>query len=93
MMKKLCEVKNELLRPVLQVGDAKTIRSLESLRCPHAGDCDKSKPRCDGMTGPNLLTISRIQDAIFAKGFIHVDDSEPIEPGISWRHRPRRNDF
>lgn len=91
-MRRLCDVKNELHLPVVQVGDAETVRAWASLQCPKGQQhCDKSR-RCEGMRGQNLLTISKIEDAIFAKGFIHADDSEPMEPGVSWLHRPRRGE-
>jgi hypothetical protein len=91
-VKRLCELKDELRLPVIQVGDSQTIRSWDSLRCPHAGSCDKSRPKCDGMTPTNLLTISRIEDSIFAKGYFHANDSPPVEMGVSWKHRPRKGD-
>lgn len=91
-MKRLCDVRAELQVPVSDVGDLQTVRAWKGLECPHAGSCDKSRPRCDGMTPKNLLTISRIEDHIFARGYFHANE-QPEERGVSWKHRPRRGDF
>jgi hypothetical protein len=92
-MKRLCEVKEELRLPVVESGDTETVRSWAGLQCPHAGKCDQSRPRCDGLTPANLLSISRIEDAIFTKGWVHVDNEQPMEMGVSWKRTRRKGDY
>lgn len=92
-MKRLCEIREELRLPVLEVGDAKTIRSWDSLKCPRSGGhCDSSKP-CLGMNSENLLKISRIEDRLFGAGFVHINSEQPVESGVSWKHLPRKGDL
>jgi len=75
---KLCEIADELREPVMQVGMSerdgyKTVRKWASLRCPHRSGCDKSAPRCDGMTPQNRQIISELKDRIFTFGFVAAD--------------------
>jgi len=92
-MKRLCEVKDELHFPVVEAGDAATVRAWNSLQCPKGQQhCDKSQ-RCEGMRGQNLLTIASIEDKLFAKGFVHVNEEQPVEPGVSWKRSRRKGDF
>jgi len=77
-MKRLCEVKEELRPAAVELvysgGSAWARMSLDTLRCPRAGGhCDKSGP-CLGMTPENRQTISKIQDRLFAAGFVRVEE-------------------
>lgn len=77
-MKRLCEVEAELREPVLELGmrepdGYKTVRQWASLRCPRAGHCDPTR-KCEGLTPANLVTIARIEDTLFVKGFVRGDE-------------------
>jgi hypothetical protein len=73
MSRRLCEVKDEIFPAAMELvrrdHDFYVRMSLDELRCPHAGHCDKSKPKCDGMTPENLVKIEQIEDKLFSKGY------------------------
>lgn len=72
-MKRLCQVKDEIFGPAVELvkrdHDFYIRLALDELRCPHSGHCDRSKPKCDGMTPQNLVRIGELEDRLFSKGY------------------------
>jgi len=77
--RRLCEVQAEMREPLLEIGlreleGYKLLRKWASMKCPHAGSCDKSKPKCDGMTSSNLVQIAHLEDELFRRGYYKTDE-------------------
>jgi len=72
MAERLCEISDRLRPGVMATLDARTVRMWASLKCPHAGGCDKSRSRCDGMTPQNCQIISELKDKIFVIGAVPI---------------------
>ena len=76
---RLCEISVELRPAVMRMGeggDVDTVRAWAGLRCPRSGGhCDPTR-KCLGMNAQNRLTISKIQDELFVKGFVHIQQKE-----------------
>jgi len=77
---RLCEVQDSMREAVMEIGlharppeGAKLVRQWASLRCPHRGGCNKSAPRCDGMTPENRQIISKLKDKLFMAGVVPED--------------------
>jgi len=71
-VRRLCDEVEILRQPVLaegERGDSALVRQWASLRCPHAGGCDRTARRCDGMNSQNLVTIDEIEGRLFVRGY------------------------
>lgn len=73
-MKRLCEVKDEMMGVLVQIvkqeGHALPVgHKISLLRCPFTNHCDKSGP-CRGFTPANRQRISEIDDEFFVRGFV-----------------------
>ena len=78
MSQRLCEIKEEMLPATIEIvkrgGSAWARLAVDELRCPHAGGCDKSARRCDGMTPENCQRIEEIKNVLWRHGFVRVEE-------------------
>jgi hypothetical protein len=81
-MRKLCEIQQEMREPLLEIGlreleGYRLLRKWASMKCPHRNHCDPATTKkCDGLTPQNLVTISKLQDELFFRGYVRTTEEK-----------------